>query len=66
MKKFLENKIVFLENTKLYSYTEFYRNILKYYNKLNLQDFKNLLDYNIKNSPIYFLSELLIIKKELN
>ena len=59
MQKFIEYQIFICENSKLYIYAEFYRNILKQFNKLNLDDFNKLLNYNLNNSPIYFKSELL-------
>ena len=59
MEKFIENQIFICENSKLYIYAEFYRNILIQFNKLNLTNFNKLLNYNLDNSPNYFRSELL-------
>jgi hypothetical protein len=59
MQKFIENQIFICENSKLYIYAEFYRNILIQFNKLNLTNFNKLLNYNLDNSPNYFRSELL-------
>ena len=59
MEKFIKNQVIICENSKLYIFAEFYRNILIQFNKLNLTDFNKLLNYNLDNSPIYFRSELL-------
>jgi len=62
---FLKSQIKLCEGSKLYSFAEFYRNILK--NQINLSqlDFKNLINLNIKKSNVYYLSELLSIKNKL-
>ena len=62
METFLTNKINLCENSKLYLYAEFYRNILKAFKKCNLDEFKKLVDFNIESSNYYFMNSLLEIK----
>lgn len=62
MEQYLINKINLCENSKLYLFAEFYRNILKAFKKCSLEEFKNLIDFNIENSNVYFLNSLLELK----
>ena len=68
MRTFLNNKIRICENSKLYLFAEFYRNILNAFNKCTLDQFKDLINFNIECSNAYFINSLLELKhhKALN
>ena len=65
METYLQNQINLCENSKLYMLTEFFKNILKVYNSVSIEQFSIFIDFNIIESPEYFKNELLTIKSML-
>ena len=67
MKEYIQDKIEFYNNEKIYPLVGMYKNIQKEFQKINYNKIKmlSLLDYNIQESPTYFLLDLLEIRNLL-